>query len=289
MRLNGLTVLITWLLLNAIWTGALRTKSTVDVMSHDGSLVLTDTISVPDMFDLGRTTRLVIYCDYDAEQGIEASNITLSHTDPAGSIEQLWSGETGSQCPDIEVAWTGGPHSLRTSVSRNGSKVVPAHDAVSGEVSIDMWVFEPISQEGYIFFNILGALLFISDKVVRRWLEKRRASRIRNVSLHEQRRREEWRQLNRSIEGGDAVDVEDLLVPETSGGDLEFDSRMRRRAWADESVDEIGDEQLLAADDTRPFEERLGEGDLSHLRGEPKIDPKIRTVGDLMRRLFQRE
>jgi hypothetical protein len=283
------TVLLTWLLLNAIWTGALRTDSSVEMMVHEGTPVLFDTVPVPDLFELGRPTRLIIHCDYRAEVAIEPSDIQLIHIDEVGQTELLWSGITDESCPDIEVEWKGGVHQLKTTVERNGREVVPGHDAFTGEMYVEMWVFEPIAKEGYIAFNALAALLFISDRLVRRWIAGRRVSKIRNVSLHEQRRRAEWRELNQSISGGDEVDVDDLLMPETSGGDTEFGIKMRERPWADESIEEPGDKQLLAAEDTTPLDSILDEGDDSTLRGEVKIDSEIRTVADLWRRLMNRK
>jgi hypothetical protein len=283
------TVFLTWLLLNAIWTGALRTDSSVEMMVHEGTPVMSDNIPVPDLFDLGRPTRLIIHCDYRAKVATEPSDIQLIHVDETGKIEILWSGITDESCPDIEVEWKGGVHQLKTTVERNGHEVVPGHDAFTGEMYVEMWVFEPIAREGYIAFNTLAVLLFISDRLVRRWIANRRVSRIRNVSLHEQRRRADWRQLNQSISGGDEVDVDDLLMPETSGGNTAFGIKMRERPWADESTEEIGDEQLLAAEDTTPLDSILGEGDDTTLHGEVKIDREIRTVADLWRRLMRRE
>ena len=135
------TVLLTWLLLNAIWTGALRTDSSVEMMVHEGTPVLSDSVSVPDLFELGRTTRLIIHCDYKAEAATEPSDIQLIHIDEKGDTEILWSGVTDEPCPDIEVEWNGGVHLLKTTIERNGREVVPGHDAFTGELYVEMWVF----------------------------------------------------------------------------------------------------------------------------------------------------
>ncbi len=286
---GGWTAIVTWLLLNAIWTGAVMTRSTVEVSSHDGTLTLSDTIAVPDHFGLGRETRVLLSCDFDAKPGANASEVLFEHTDPDGNTETLWSGGTGGECPMMDVLWKGGTHTLDVTISRNGSEVVPAVGAATGEVSVDLWVLDSIRNEGYIAFNILGLILFVTDRAIRHWMAKRRAARIRHMPLHERRRREEWAAIDRSLEGGDGMDVDDLLTPETSGGDSEFDRRMRSRPWVDESVEEIGDRQLIEAADVTPLDEYDTEGDESTMRGDLQIDRDIRTVGDIWRRMFGRK
>ena len=92
--------------------------------------------------------------------------------------------------------------------------------------------------QGYVVLNILGLILFITDGVIRKWMKQKRESKVRALPLHKQRQKEDWENVVQSMSGGDAVDVEDLMIHQQSADEsMELQrKRMREQFSAQEQV-----------------------------------------------------
>ena len=111
------------------------------------------------------------------------------------------------------------------------------------------------------------------------------------VYANKQRQKEDWENVMQSMSGGEAVDVEDLMIHQPKADEsMELQrKRMREQFSAQEQIatanavddDDIIDDVL--ADDIG----ELGEGTTVGLEGKVQRDENIRTVGDIWKQLSE--
>ncbi|MEC8927008.1 MAG: hypothetical protein VYB17_01960, partial [Candidatus Thermoplasmatota archaeon] len=129
------------------------------------------------------------------------------------------------------------------------------------------------------------------DRAIRGIIRRRREALIRNMPLHKRRQKEEWEHLSHSMDGGEAVEVEDLVGFQEQGADesMEMQRRRMREKFAAQTVEADGDTDAFVDEDEIDQDDELGSGTIEGLTGEVKEDRSIRTVGDLWRRLSGNE
>nr|AIF05372.1 hypothetical protein [uncultured marine group II/III euryarchaeote KM3_182_B06] len=287
-RKRIVTTLFTWILLNAIWTGALAGESLNEVMDHDSRFIGNYYLDVPDMLKLNHTVPTFVECDYKARNNTEPQLVRLIHQSPNGDTETLWEGTTDvDECPSMMLELVPGGHNFITQVIEiDGVRNQTPSKLVSSELYLSMKIYEPIHTEGYIVANVLGLCLFVGERGVRAMLKRRNASNVRDMPLHKLRQKEEWESIVESMSGGDTADVEDL-IKFTSTEDSSAEKRRQKMrhdfaaqaATTDDDVEEFTDDSKVKDDD------ELGEGTTEGLEGEVKPDPSLRTVRDIWERI----
>ena len=290
-KVRWVTTIITWLLLNVIWTFAVDSPSTSEVMSHDTKLVKEHAQDVPDILGLNHDVPLTMECDFKPKnESASNTEVEVWIEDSKGEQTLLWRGDADENCEDADLQLAPGKYNFIVSYS-SGNQANPNEKPITGEMTIHMYVWKPLKMQGYIVLNILGLILFITDGVIRKWMKQRRESKIRTLPLHKQRQKEDWENVMQSMSGGEAVDVEDLMIHQPKADEsMELQrKRMREQFSAQEQIatanavddDDIIDDVL--ADDIG----ELGEGTTVGLEGKVQRDENIRTVGDIWKQLSE--
>ncbi|MEE3083233.1 MAG: hypothetical protein VX320_03985 [Candidatus Thermoplasmatota archaeon] len=290
-KVRWATTIITWLLLNVIWTFAVDSPSTNEVMSHDTKLVKEHQQDVPDILGLGHDVPLIMECDFRPKnESVANTEVEVWIEDGKGEQTLLWRGDADENCADVELELTPDKYNFIVTYS-TGNQSVPNEKPITGEMTIQMYVWKPLKMQGYVVLNILGLILFITDGVIRKWMKQKRESKVRTLPLHKQRQKEDWENVVQSMSGGDAVDVEDLMIHQQSADEsMELQrKRMREQFSAQEQVasaSEVDDDDIIddvLADDIG----ELGEGTTVGLEGKVQRDENIRTVGDIWKQLSE--
>ena len=290
-RIRWATTIVTWLLLNVIWTFAVDAPSTNEVMSHDTKLVLDHEQDVPDLLGLGHDVPLVMECDFELKnESTGSTEVEIWIEDGKGKQTLLWRGDATEDCPNVELDLAPDNYNFIVTYSTSGP-VDSTSKPITGEMTLQMYLWKPMTLHGYIILNILGLILVITDGAIRRWMKQKRATSDRFLPLHKQRQKEDWENIVQSMSGGDAVDVEDLMVHQQSADEsMEVQrKRMREKFSAQEKVasaNETDTDDII--DDVLPDDiGELGEGTTVGLEGKVQRDENIRTVGDIWKQLSE--
>ena len=97
--------------------------------------------------------------------------------------------------------------------------------------------------------------MIVTDRTLRSWAKSRRLKRGSPIV---RKLRQEWKEVEKSISGGDPVDVDDLLSESTSASNL----MSKRRNWSVEETEpekEEGDQDMEDADAELESLDELGE------------------------------
>jgi len=290
-RIRWATTIITWLLLNVIWAFAVNAPSTNEVMSHDTKLVEDHQQEVPDILGLDHDVPLVLECDFRLKnESTGKTEVDIWMEDGKGKQTLLWRGNTTDDCPDIELDLAPDNYNFIVTYSTSG-QVDTTGKPITGEMTLQMYIWKPLTLQGYIILNILGLILVITDGAIRKWMKQKRATSDRFLPLHKQRQKEDWEDVMHSMSGGDAVDIEDLMVHQQSADEgMEVQrKRMREQFAAQEQVasTDDGDTEEVIDDVLADDLEELGEGTTKGFEGELQRDESIRTVGDLWKQLSE--
>jgi len=298
-RKRMVTTLLTWIMLNVIWTGALGGESLNEVMDHDSRFIGNYYLDVPDMLKLNHSVPTYIECDYESVNDTGPHKVRFIHQFPQTSLESevevetLWEGLAGiEECPSMKLELEPGGHNFITQViDDNGERNITPSKLITSELDIAMKVYEPIRSEGYIIANVLGILLFVGERSVRIYLKRRHEERIRNMPLHKLRQKEEWESIVESMSGGDTADVEDLLAFSGTEEDSAGEKRRQkmREDFAAQAAAGESDEDEFTDDSETIDDDELGEGTIKGLEGEVKPDPSLRTVKDIWRKIGEDE
>ena len=291
--------LITWLLLNMIWMGLSPIGTPHPVLSEDGGHRENYPMTVPDV--MGNTLRLEITCEVEPVSpqfdGVtvswtlwniedKAANEAFGGGDDAYAPEASHLGRIDKDCSRLNESVRPGEYELRIEFFyANGTKVL--YDDIDNTVKVEFnmmyWIYEPLEQTGYIVANVLGFLILFTDQAARRWMKRRRLAVLSRIPLHKQRHREEWDALNEGMEGkGDAV-VESFQIE--MGSDSEKERERIRKQFAEAAAAIEEDDEPIDEGEIEADAEELGEGTISGLEGEAKVDKDIRTVGDIYKRM----
>ncbi|MDP6899591.1 MAG: hypothetical protein QGF94_02005 [Candidatus Thalassarchaeaceae archaeon] len=291
-RVRTMTTIVTWILLNVIWMFAVSTPSTHYVMDHDTKFDTSHRLEAPNLMNIGSNVPVTLTCEFKPTENIGATawiEITLKHNDIDTT---LWEGNVTDDCPAIKLELAPGTYYFISTVFNESRGDVFHHPniPISGKMNLDMYLWEAHTIGGYVVLNILGLVLFVSEKAIRHWASLKRKRRDENIPLHKRRQREEWEQVMGSMSGGDAVDIEDLDIQrnEPIEDGMESKRRRMREQFAAQAANADGDIDEYE-DDTVEHDDELGEGTTEGLTGEVKEDRNIRTVGDIWRRLSSRE
>jgi hypothetical protein len=288
-RARMVATLLTWLLLNLIWLYASDAVAVNEVHEHGGQINRNYLLDVPDMMGMDRETPVGLTCDYAPRNASSpVVNVELSHVSPDESIEILWEGESTEACPDMSLSLEPGKHYFTTRVvMEDGQADIYPSRNLSAEMDLGMRLWQPFRTEGFVAANVLGLVLGIVDRTIRQMAQRRKDALVRNMPLHTRRQQEEWEQIVQSVSGGDAVDVEGLVMGPTGSADesMEVQRRRMREQFAAQSSEADGDIAPFEDEDAIDFEDELGEGTTEGLTGAVEEDRSIRTVGDLWRRL----
>ena len=287
-RTRFFVTLVTWILLNLIWLQASNAVAINEVNKHgekiDGNYVL----NVPNMMNLDREVPVDLSCDFEKNHTTApVVLVRIEHEEPAGDISLIWEGNSTDDCPDYALSLSPGKHNFYTTVVLEGGADTNPSRNLSAEMDLGMRIWEPLRIEGFIVANALGLFLGIADRAIRSIIRRRRESNIRDMPLHTRRHQEDWDQINRSLSGGDAVEIDDLVAFQGQDADesMEMQRRRMRDQFAAQSSEVDDDTEDFVDDDAVEQDGELGQGTTEGLTGKVKEDRNIRTVGDLWRRL----
>ena len=291
-RTRFIVTLVTWILLNLIWLQASNAVAVNEVNKHgeriDGNYVL----NVPDMMNLDRDVPVDLACDFEKKNStVPVVLVRIEHESPSGELSLVWEGYSNDDCPDYALFLSPGKHNFYTTVILDGGADVNPSTNLSAEMELGMHIWEPLRFEGFIVANVLGLFLGVADRAIRSIIRRRRDSQIQNMPLHSRRHQEDWDQITRSMSGGDAVDVDDLIAFQGNEIDenRELQRRRMREQFAAQSTEVDGDTDDFVDDSAVEQDDELGPGTTEGLTGKVKADRNIRTVGDLWRKLSGNE
>tara|TARA_B100001750_G_C15506746_1_gene600899 strand:+ start:727 stop:1674 length:948 start_codon:yes stop_codon:yes gene_type:complete len=294
--------IITWLILNLIWFSLSPMGTPHPVLSEKGGYREYYEMTVPDV--MGASMPFEVICEVnvsDPDQGEVNISWTLwdkekrlapnglstrsSESPPwVPSAELNYYGEL-SDCSKLNENIPPGEYELEIRFyDENGSLILweDAAEIIDGEFTMMYWIYAPHILSGYAMANVLGLIILITDQTARRW--KRAKILARRLPMHKQRHKEEWDSLHEQMEGGGDVTVESFEIE--LGASSEAERERIRESFA-EQVDESPEDEEL--DDEIEIHEELGVGDTKGLEGEAKVDKDIHTVGDLWRRIEDKE
>ncbi|MBT4059614.1 MAG: hypothetical protein HOE69_04830 [Euryarchaeota archaeon] len=296
--------LITWAMLNLIWTAMLPIGTPHPVLSEDSGHRENYEMTVPNM--MGAELPFDINCEFYTAYSEHKNTIITWELWEVGAKEREDSGEWGDD-PSAPIPvptrnWSGafnepcgdeggviypGEYILEIRFyNENGTRIgwEEATRIVDGDFTMKYWIYEPHSIEGYVAANVLGVIILMSDQTIRR--RKRRKLLARKIlPLHKQRHKEEWDSLHESMDDGHTTSVEsfDIELGATSESARE---EMRKRFEESTEDEEISTE---VPDEAVSHDEKLGKGSISGLEGDAKVASDIRTVKDLWRQIEEDE
>ncbi|CAI8182022.1 MAG: Uncharacterised protein [Methanobacteriota archaeon] len=277
------TAIITFVLLNLIWTGALQATADQQLIAPGSDIVQDYPFTIPDLH--GRDIPLHVMFTVETLEGAANTDVVLVLEDSNGERTTLYtSSSEGSEERWITMPPGSSMFILIVSNSTGQISLPKQHVVIDLETEMDL--YGPIQMEGYIAANILALTLLISDRAIRSLLKSRRRKRSNPMM---RKLREDWKATEKALSGGDAVDVEDLTS--SLAASAQTSSIGKRRAWSieaedvDESEHEKGDQDIEDADAIADELDALGEGDESRLQGKAEIDEDLKTVSDLWDRM----
>tara|TARA_B100001113_G_scaffold158970_1_gene129992 strand:+ start:1336 stop:2223 length:888 start_codon:yes stop_codon:yes gene_type:complete len=280
---SAATAIITFVLLNLIWTGALQATADQHIIAPGSDIVQDYPFTMPDLH--GRDIPLHVMFTVEPVEGAADTDVVLMLEDSNGERTTLYS--SSSEGSDERwITMPPGPSMFILIVSNSTGQISIPKQHVVIDLETEMDLYGPIQVEGYIAVNILALTLLISDRAIRGWLKSRRRKRSNPMmrKLHE-----DWKATKQALSGGDAVDVEDLTS--SLAASTQTSSIGKRRAWSleakdvDESEHEKGDQDIEDAEAIADELDALGEGDESRLQGKAEIDEDLKTVSDLWDRM----
>ena len=277
------TAIITFILLNLIWTGALQATADQQLIAPGSDIVQDYPFTIPDLH--GRDIPLHVMFTVETLDGAANTDVVLVLEDSNGERTTLYtSSSEGSE--ERWITMPPGPSMFILIVSNSTGQISLPKQHVLIDLETEMDLYGPIQMEGYIAANILALTLLISDRAIRSLLKSRRRKRSNPMM---RKLREDWKATEKALSGGDAVEVEDLTS--SLAASAQTSSIGKRRAWSieaedvDESEHEKGDQDIEDADAIADDLDALGEGDESRLQGKAEIDEDLKTVSDLWDRM----
>ena len=275
---SAITTIITFVLLNIIWTGALNATADQHLISPSSDIVTEYRFEGPDVFD--REIPFKVMYEINEVEGREPSEVTIDLVFSDDSIVNIHNGGS-NKSGSHDFLLLPGPSAFLVSVKQNGDIYPVPSDLVEIDLRTEMEIYTPLTMEGYLVANLLAFALIVSDRAIRSWAASRRSKRgtpmIRKL-------RAEWKEVEKSISGGDPVDVDDLLDNSTKSSSM----ISKRRAWSVEDPEpepEEGDQDIEEAEVELDELDELGEGDESGLQGKAILDDEIDTISDLWDKL----
>ena len=282
--------MITWVILNLIWFALSPMGTPHPVLSEKGGYREYYEMTVPDV--MGSEMPFEVVCEvYIVDSNKENVNISWTLWDKEKRLEvnptpQLnYFGEI-DECSKLNENIPPGDYELEIRFyDENGSLILweDSAEIVRGDFEMMYWIYAPHIISGYVIANVLGLIILITDQTAKRW--KRAKVLARRLPMHKQRHKEEWDTLHEQMEGSGDVSVESFEIELGSSSEEERENIRKRFA------EEIDDEEVSDNIDEDEIEgnEDLGVGDTKGLEGEAKVDEDIHTVGDIWRRIQDKE
>jgi len=274
---SAVTTIITFVLLNIIWTAALTASADQHIISPQSDIVPEYNFEGPDIF--GREVPFSVMYEINEVEGTSSSEVKLDLIFSDGTVVNLHNGESNVSSSE-EFLLPPGPSSFQVTVIQDGQIFPVPSDLVEIDLRTEMELYTPIKIEGYVAANLLALALIVTDRAIRSWTASRRSRRGTPVV---RKLREEWKEVEKSISGGDPVDVDDLLNDTTTSSMIS-----KRRAWSvdePEPEPEEGDQDIEEAEVELEELDELGEGDESGLQGKATLDEDVDTISDLWDKL----
>ena len=277
-RKSAITTIVTFVLLNIIWTGALTSAADQHLISPNSDIVTEYRFDGPDI--LGKEIPFHVFYEINEVEGMGSSEVTIELQLSDGTIIEVYSGISNASSTET-YALLPGPSSFLITIKQDGQIYPVPSDIVDIDLRTEMELYTPIRIEGYVVANILALILIVTDRTLRSWAKSRRLKRGSPIV---RKLRQEWKEVEKSISGGDPVDVDDLLSESTSASNL----MSKRRNWSVEETEpekEEGDQDMEDADAELESLDELGQGDESRLQGKATIDDDLDTISDLWDKL----
>ena len=275
---SAITTIITFVLLNIIWTGALNATADQHLISPTSDIVMEYSFEGPDVF--GREIPFKVMYEINEVEGREPSEVTIDLIFSDDSVVNIHDGGSNKSASQ-DILLLPGSSAFLVTVKQNGEIYPVPSDLVEIDLRTEMELYTPITMEGYLVANLLAFALIVSDRAIRSWAASRRSKRGNPIV---RKLREEWKEVEKSISGGDPADVDDLLNNSTTSSSM----ISKRRAWSVEDPEpepEEGDQDIEEAEVELDELDELGEGDESGLQGKAKLDEDIDTISDLWDKL----
>ena len=275
---SAITTIITFVLLNIIWTGALNATADQHLISPTSDIVVEYSFEGPDVF--GREIPFKVMYEINEVEGREPSEVTIDLIFSNDSVVNIHDGGSNKSASQ-DLLLLPGPSAFLVTVKQNGEIYPVPSDLVEIDLRTEMELYTPITMEGYLVANLLAFALIVSDRAIRSWAASRPSKRGTPIV---RKLREEWKEVEKSISGGDPADVDDLLNNSTTSSSM----ISKRRAWSVEDPEpepEEGDQDIEEAEVELDELDELGEGDESGLQGKAKLDEDIDTISDLWDKL----
>lgn len=280
------TTLITWLLLNLIWFGLSGVAAEHAVMSKSTGFVASHQFEAPNMLGLDRATPVTLTCDFEFINGTGEESVHLFLQSGDADAISIFDSNESAGCPATSFELNPGVHFILTQV-RNGDDTVNRTPSklIEGDVSLELDVYAPVVIEGFAIANVLGLLLFISERAIRDWAARKELRKMANLPLHKRRQKEVWEALNRDMSGGERAEVEDLAQFMNTDATAEKRRATMREAFAAQEEADGDTEEFVDDSALEEIDDELGKGSTEGLEGEVEEDPSLRTVRDIWDRL----
>ena len=289
--------IITWLLLNVIWTAIIPMATPHPILSPDSGHRTVYLMTVPSVGS--DDLPFSIECDFQASEAGDSlmvawelwdvdDRIAYKGGDSRKAPIAAWGGATGEDCSSEISSIPSGEYEWSLSyIDYNGTELTYQEGAerVDAEFTMAYQIYHNQRVFGYIVANIMGFIILITDQAVRRWRKAKRIKRKR-MPLHKQRHKEEWDALHEIMDGKGEAGVESFQIEFGASAEEERERIRKRFAEQDDDEDEVGGDIEVEELDS---DEELGEGDASGLEGKARVDKDIETVGDLWRRIEEDE
>ena len=277
-RKSAITTIVTFVLLNIIWTGALSSAADQHLISPNSDIVTEYRFDGPDI--LGKEIPFHVFYEITEVEGMGSSEVTIELQLSDGTTIEVYDGISNASSTET-YSLLSGPSLFLITVKQDGQVYPVPSDIVEIDLRTEMELYTPIMVEGYVVANILALVLIVTDRTLRSWAKSRRLKRGSPIV---RKLRQEWKEVEKSISGGDPVDVDDLLSESTSASNL----MSKRRNWLMEESEpemEDGDQEMEDADAELESLDELGAGDESRLQGKATIDDDLDTISDLWDKL----
>ena len=221
-----------------------------------------------------------MFYEINEVEGMGSSEVTIELQLSDGTTIEVYDGISNASSTET-YSLLSGPSLFLITVKQDGQVYPVPSDIVEIDLRTEMELYTPIMVEGYVVANILALVLIVTDRTLRSWAKSRRLKRGSPIV---RKLRQEWKEVEKSISGGDPVDVDDLLSESTSASNL----MSKRRNWLMEESEpemEDGDQEMEDADAELESLDELGAGDESRLQGKATIDDDLDTISDLWDKL----
>ena len=282
-RKSAITTIITFVLLNIIWTAALNASADQYLISPDSDIVTEYRFDGPDI--LGKEIPFHVFYEINEVDGMKSSEVLIELVMSDGEEVVIYDGISNVSSSEHVESLPPGPSSFMITIKQDGQIYPVPSDIVEIDLQTEMELYTPIKIEGYLAANLLALALIVTDRTIRSWAASRRSKRGSPVV---RKLRQEWKEVEKSISGGDPVDVDDLLTDSITASNM----LSKRRQWSvdePEPEPEEGDQEMEDADTELESLEELGEGDETGLQGKATIDEDVNTISDLWDKLGNRQ